>query len=117
VCLSLLGTWSGPGWVPGTSTLSQVLLSIQGGWLYVCALQWCKATKASASWHRIPGRTSIPPSLVPACLAAAGQILVDTPYANEPGFERVLGTDEGRRAVGKHNALLRLAVRRADCEP
>lgn len=30
VCLSLLGTWSGPGWVPGTSTLSQVLLSIQG---------------------------------------------------------------------------------------
>ena len=29
VCLSLLGTWSGPGWVPGTSTLLQVLLSIQ----------------------------------------------------------------------------------------
>lgn len=24
VCLSLLGTWSGPGWVPGVSTLSQV---------------------------------------------------------------------------------------------
>ena len=30
MCLSLLGTWAGPGWVPGTSTLSQVLLSIQG---------------------------------------------------------------------------------------
>jgi len=29
VCLSLLGTWSGPGWIPGTSTLLQVLLSIQ----------------------------------------------------------------------------------------
>jgi baculoviral IAP repeat-containing protein 6 len=29
VCLSLLGTWSGPGWKPGESTLSQVLLSIQ----------------------------------------------------------------------------------------
>ena len=29
VCLSLLGTWSGPGWVPGKSTLLQVLLSIQ----------------------------------------------------------------------------------------
>ncbi|KAF4678364.1 ubiquitin-conjugating enzyme E2 Ze [Perkinsus chesapeaki] len=28
VCLSLLGTWSGPGWSP-TSTLLQVLLSIQ----------------------------------------------------------------------------------------
>ena len=29
VCLSLLGTWSGPGWVPGTSTLLQLLVSIQ----------------------------------------------------------------------------------------
>eukprot|EP01063_Lacrimia_lanifica_P038049 TRINITY_DN7984_c0_g1_i1.p1 TRINITY_DN7984_c0_g1~~TRINITY_DN7984_c0_g1_i1.p1 ORF type:complete len:399 (+),score=104.61 TRINITY_DN7984_c0_g1_i1:1905-3101(+) len=30
VCLSLLGTWSGPGWCPKSSTLLQVLLSIQG---------------------------------------------------------------------------------------
>ncbi|KAI0775857.1 ubiquitin conjugating enzyme family protein [Trametes elegans] len=29
VCLSLLGTWSGPGWIPGRSTLLQVLISIQ----------------------------------------------------------------------------------------
>jgi hypothetical protein len=29
VCLSLLGTWAGPGWQPGTSTLLQVLVSIQ----------------------------------------------------------------------------------------
>jgi ubiquitin-protein ligase len=29
VCLSLLGTWSGPGWQPGTSTLLQVLVSLQ----------------------------------------------------------------------------------------
>jgi len=29
VCLSLLGTWSGPGWEPGVSTLSQVLIAIQ----------------------------------------------------------------------------------------
>ena len=29
VCLSLLGTWSGPGWNPQTSTLLQVLVSIQ----------------------------------------------------------------------------------------
>ena len=29
MCLSLLGTWNGPGWVPGVSTLYQVLLSIQ----------------------------------------------------------------------------------------
>jgi ubiquitin-protein ligase len=30
VCLSLLGTWSGPGWEPKKSTLLQVLVSIQG---------------------------------------------------------------------------------------
>ncbi|KAG9045669.1 hypothetical protein FS837_005881 [Tulasnella sp. UAMH 9824] len=29
VCLSLLGTWTGPGWVAGRSTLLQVLISIQ----------------------------------------------------------------------------------------
>ena len=29
VCLSLLGTWAGPGWDPAISTLSQVLISIQ----------------------------------------------------------------------------------------
>jgi len=29
VCLSLLGTWNGPGWIPSQSTLLQVLLSIQ----------------------------------------------------------------------------------------
>ncbi|KAG0588405.1 hypothetical protein KC19_2G240500 [Ceratodon purpureus] len=29
ICLSLLGTWSGPGWTPGKSTLLQVLVSIQ----------------------------------------------------------------------------------------
>lgn len=29
VCLSLLGTWSGPGWVPNHSTLLQVFVSIQ----------------------------------------------------------------------------------------
>ncbi len=29
VCLSLLGTWQGPGWDPAKSTLGQVLMSIQ----------------------------------------------------------------------------------------
>ncbi|GAX26089.1 baculoviral IAP repeat-containing protein 6 [Fistulifera solaris] len=29
VCLSLLGTWSGPGWEPNKSTLLQILISIQ----------------------------------------------------------------------------------------
>ena len=30
VCLSLLGTWSGPGWDPDSSTLLQLLVSVQG---------------------------------------------------------------------------------------
>jgi hypothetical protein len=124
VCLSLLGTWSGPGWVPGTSTLSQVLLSIQGASHGVC----CAAAQPPAPLpatvgHPSPLRRQWWGTFIALCrlrgctlptastYTAAGQILVDTPYANEPGFERVLGTDEGRRAVGKHNVLLRLAVR------
>ena len=35
VCLSLLGTWAGPGWDPQLSTLFQVLLSIQA--MVMCA--------------------------------------------------------------------------------
>ena len=30
VCLSLLNTWNGPGWDANTSTLLQLLVSIQG---------------------------------------------------------------------------------------
>ena len=76
VCLSLLGTWEGPRWVPGVSTLSQVLLSIQSA------------------------------------------ILVDAPWANEPGDEAHLRTDRGARAVAKHNMHLRLAtLRHAILEP
>ena len=29
VCLSLLGTWSGPGWIPGKSSLLQVFVTLQ----------------------------------------------------------------------------------------
>ncbi|KLT45850.1 hypothetical protein CC85DRAFT_86895 [Cutaneotrichosporon oleaginosum] len=39
VCLSLLGTWSGPGWIPGKSTLLQVLISIQS--LILCEEPYC----------------------------------------------------------------------------
>ena len=70
VCLSLLGTWEGPRWVPGVSTLSQVLLSIQSA------------------------------------------ILVDAPWANEPGDEAHLLTDRGARSVARHNMHLRLATLR-----
>ncbi|GMK56583.1 hypothetical protein CspeluHIS016_0304230 [Cutaneotrichosporon spelunceum] len=39
VCLSLLGTWSGPGWISGKSTLLQVLISIQS--LILCEEPFC----------------------------------------------------------------------------
>jgi ubiquitin-conjugating enzyme E2 O len=56
VCLSLLGTWNGPGWDPKTSSILQLLLSVQA------------------------------------------LVLVDEPYFNEPGFEKLKGTAEGTRA-------------------
>ena len=38
VCLSLLGTWSGPSWEPGVSTLEQVLVSVQS--MVLCETPW-----------------------------------------------------------------------------
>ncbi len=67
VCLSLLGTWSGPGWEPSYSTLLQVLISIQ-----------------------------------------AMILGTDEPIANEPGWERDLGTEKSRRynAILSHGTML-----------
>ncbi len=64
VCLSLLGTWSGNGgekWNPDTSTLLQVLVSIQS------------------------------------------LILVENPYFNEPGYEREMHTENGKRKNFDYN--------------
>merc|ERR1712146_429487 len=54
VCLSLLGTWQGPGWDPQMSTMLQVFLSIQA------------------------------------------MIMCNEPIANEPGWEKKIGTDKGK---------------------
>jgi baculoviral IAP repeat-containing protein 6 len=64
VCLSLLGTWSGSEgetWNKDTSTLLQVLVSIQS------------------------------------------LIMVPDPYFNEPGYERSMGTNEGRNTSREYN--------------
>jgi len=39
VCLSLLGTWAGPGWEPGVSTIYQIVTSMQA--LVFCAEPFC----------------------------------------------------------------------------
>jgi len=68
VCLSLLGTWSGDSgenWNAKTSTLLQVLVSIQS------------------------------------------LILVDEPYFNEPGYEKTMGTEEGKKASEQYNKNVR----------
>ena len=69
VCLSLLGTWSGSGgekWNADTSTLLQVLVSIQS------------------------------------------LILVENPYFNEPGYERDMHTERGKRMNFEYNDKRRL---------
>ncbi|KDN51308.1 hypothetical protein K437DRAFT_55354 [Tilletiaria anomala UBC 951] len=50
VCLSLLGTWPGPGWSPGQSTLLQVLLSTQS--LVLCPEPACN----EPGWERFEGQ-------------------------------------------------------------
>ena len=69
VCLSLLGTWSGNGgekWNKDTSTLLQVLVSIQS------------------------------------------LILVENPYFNEPGYEKDMHTEKGKKLNFEYNNKRRL---------
>ena len=68
VCLSLLGTWAGPGWDPVRSTLLQVLISIQS------------------------------------------LIMVGDPFFNEPGFQSMMGTPQGKRANDGYNCTVREAT-------
>jgi len=65
VCLSLLGTWAGPGWDPATSTILQVLVSIQA------------------------------------------LILVKDPFFNEPGFEGMQNTPQGKAESTRYNRDIR----------
>ncbi|KAG1669885.1 hypothetical protein FOA52_002411 [Chlamydomonas sp. UWO 241] len=65
VCLSLLGTWSGPSWQPGTSTLLQVLLSI------------------------------------------SAMIIVPDPFFNEPSYERMMSTPQGKAQSKAYNEGIR----------
>lgn len=64
VCLSLLGTWSGPSW-SSASTILQVLVSIQS------------------------------------------LILVPDPYFNEPGYEKEMGTESGKKHSISYNERVR----------
>ncbi|KIP10382.1 hypothetical protein PHLGIDRAFT_85130 [Phlebiopsis gigantea 11061_1 CR5-6] len=69
VCLSLLGTWQGPGWVSGRSTLLQVLISIQSMILcdepYLNEPAWAKSAgtpqskQYSANVRRMVVRTAM----------------------------------------------------------
>jgi hypothetical protein len=63
VCLSLLGTWSGPSWQPGTSTLLQVLLSI------------------------------------------SAMIIVPDPFFNEPSYEKMMSTPQGKAQSKAYNEV------------
>jgi hypothetical protein len=88
VCLSLLGTWSGPGWEPDVSTLSQV----------------CGVAAVDT--------TNLLPTVYAAqvLISVQSQIMNDQPYFNEPSYEGIAGTDNGKRCVAKHNTQIRLGT-------
>jgi ubiquitin-protein ligase len=67
VCLSLLGTWpgnEGEQWNPKTSTLLQILVSIQS------------------------------------------LIFTNNPYFNEPGYERHINTEAGKKSSEEYNKVI-----------
>jgi hypothetical protein len=54
----------------------------------------------------------VPAALSQVLISIQAQILTDAPFYNEPSFEQYAGTDQGRRSVAKHNAMIRLATLR-----
>jgi hypothetical protein len=71
VCLSLLGTWSGPAWVPGKSTLLQV---------------------RSDDYSRLGMGLTYRQVLI----SIQAMILCEEPYLNEPGWAESAGTPQSR---------------------
>ncbi|KAK9799371.1 hypothetical protein WJX73_005027 [Symbiochloris irregularis] len=72
VCLSLLGTWSGPSWQPGVSTLLQVLVSIQSmifvsdPWYNEPGREHRKSDQASANHNRSLQLATLQHAILPA---------------------------------------------------
>lgn len=90
VCLSLLGTWKGPGWIAGVSTLSQVLMSIQSQILvdipYMNEPSYENALKTSA------GRRAITKQNVALRLATLRYGMLDHLAKPIAGFKRATNT-------------------------
>ncbi|CAM9668779.1 unnamed protein product [Choristocarpus tenellus] len=82
VCLSLLGTWQGPGWDPKTSTLLQ------------------------ARKKKCLNAFTLPSVLV----SIQSLIFVAEPYFNEPGYEATLGTPQGAAGSQHYNSGIRNAT-------
>ncbi|KAI6105628.1 hypothetical protein F5141DRAFT_1189440 [Pisolithus sp. B1] len=113
VCLSLLGTWSGPGWISGRSTLLQVLVSIQSMILcdepYLNEPGWANAggtsqSKAySANVRRMVVKTAMlgylknPPEPFGDVIRTHYRLKADVVIAQ---LDRWLASDDGRQTTG-----------------
>lgn len=109
VCLSLLGTWSGPSWIPGSSTLLQVWADTERA-----------RNRGATVWGFSPSATSLSPSsLLPVLsmvvtalphyapmqvlISIHALILVPDPYFNEPGYEQQMKTEQGKQQGNAYN--------------
>ncbi|KAI6035335.1 ubiquitin conjugating enzyme family protein [Pisolithus orientalis] len=113
VCLSLLGTWSGPGWISGRSTLLQVLVSIQSMILcdepYLNEPGWANAggtpqSKAySANVRRMVVKTAMlgnlktPPEPFSDVIRTHYRLKADVIITQ---LDRWLALDDGRQTTG-----------------
>ncbi|KAI6164816.1 hypothetical protein EDD17DRAFT_1775170 [Pisolithus thermaeus] len=113
VCLSLLGTWSGPGWISGRSTLLQVLVSIQSMILcdepYLNEPGWANAggtsqSKAySANVRRMVVKTAMlgylknPPEPFGDVIRTHYRLKADVVITQ---LDRWLASDDGRQTTG-----------------
>jgi ubiquitin-protein ligase len=86
VCLSLLGTWAGPGWTKGVSTLSQVLLSIQAQILV--EKPYANEPSFESKLGSASGRRAVAMHNAQLRLATLRHGMVDVLRAPPRGFER-----------------------------
>jgi baculoviral IAP repeat-containing protein 6 len=112
VCLSLLGTWSGPSWDPKESSLLQVVVSIQAMILgesnpyvnepgYESQLNTASGKAASDSYNRIQRYNTVKYSMLPAVQA----VVAVQPKTSSGAAKGTLGAGALGAPKGFHKAL------------
>ena len=114
MCLSLLGTWQGPGWVPGTSTLSQVLLSIQSQ--IMCDTPYANEPSFEAYVAVPAGKRAVAKHNAQIRLANIRHAMLEPLRSPKPGFKRAVGAFAPRSHPGRACCPPSPSIKASQCD-